>query len=489
MSFDAISEAVLIGDAQGRLSSWNRQFAEMFGETPNQNEPIDNALALVSKRLSDSESWKLIRNSAKDQWNNATTIRLTLENPARVVRAFVSGIVDHEGTYQGHIYTFEDITEKERLANELLQSQKMEAIGQLSGGVAHDFNNLLTIISANLSLIKFVSSEGNTKEFIQSAETAIKRAAELTQQLLDFSRRSNLELQIVNLNEVVGRVGFLLRRTFDKSISLQIELCAIPLHANLDVNRIEQVLINICINARDALKGRNGKIAMRIVPIDDEGTEPLNFARIEIEDNGCGMSREVQARMFDPFFTTKKPGEGTGLGLSMAQGVIEQLGGRIVCQSTAGQGTRFRIELPLCEPAGSGKATNVPLKQMHNPSLKVLIVDDEPLVRSATRALLRELGHQPAVAAGGREALEMLALENYDVVLLDLNMPDMSGKETFIELRQRWPDLPVAICSGYHVDMQTWNTDNGLEPPNLIPKPYSIETLSNFLKSICPAPV
>ncbi len=155
----------------------------------------------------------------------------------------------------------------------------------------------------------------------------MRRAAELTQQLLDFSRRSKLEIQVVNVNDIVSRIGGLLRRTFDHSVSLQIELCSTPLFVCIDINRIEQVLINICINARDAIKVSQGKDHRpRIADLQRRRGDEA-YACIEIEDNGCGMSRDVQARIFDPFFTTKKPGEGTGLGLSMAQGVIEQLGG------------------------------------------------------------------------------------------------------------------------------------------------------------------
>ena len=483
MSFDAISEAVLVTDVDRRLSAWNRQFEQLFGESLSESQSIDVPLNLLRNRLADPTQLTPILRAGEAQSAEPVGVTLTLDNPAQVVRAFVSGIVDTDGTYHGHLYTFEDVSEKQRLESELIQAQKMEAVGQLSGGVAHDFNNLLTIVASNLALIKFLDSPASS-EYVNAAETAVRRAAELTQQLLDFSRRSNLDIQVVNLNDLVGSVGMLLRRTFDRSISLQIELCSMPLYVRVDVNRIEQVLINICINARDALKGRSGKITLRVSPVDSNGKGEESFARIEIEDNGCGMPREVQSRIFDPFFTTKKPGEGTGLGLSMAQGVIEQLGGRLTCDSTVNVGTCFRIEL-LTATGSAAKLAKPPSQPTRSAkSLRILLVDDESMVRSAGQALLRGLGHQPSVAGSGQEALSMLEAETFDVVLLDLTMPNMSGKEAYVQIHRRWPHIPVAICTGYHVDLQTWNNDCDIEAPRIISKPYSVESLSNYLHSL-----
>ncbi len=285
MSFDAISEAVLITDADRRLSIWNRQFQRLFGDSPTEHQPIDIPLGILRKRLSDPSVFAPILRAGETRTANPVSLTLELENPPQVVRAFVSGIVDSDGTYHGHLYTFEDVTEKQRLEAELIQSQKMEAIGQLSGGVAHDFNNLLTIISSNLALIKFLDSSA-ALEYVNAAETAVKRAAELTQQLLDFSRRSRLEIQVVDLNNIVGRIGMLLRRTFDRSINLQIEQSSTPLYACVDINRLEQVLINICINARDALKNRVGQITLRVSPAAEE-------------TSGAGVMRGLRSRTTD----------------------------------------------------------------------------------------------------------------------------------------------------------------------------------------------
>ena len=356
----------------------------------------------------------------------------------------------------------------------------MEAIGQLSGGIAHDFNNLLTIIRGSLMMMKIALKTNKPEtEFAESAEAAIDRAAELTQHLLDFSRRSTLQLQVIDANILLKQVYLMIKRSIGSSIEFKFEPSPKPAFINVDVTRLEQVLINLCINARDALPSTGGRIQLKVERIDR-----LDSTVILVEDNGSGMSQEVQQKMFEPFFTTKQTGCGTGLGLSMAIGVVEQLGGRIECQSELGRGTTFQISLPLEGDLISAQKNEAEAEASIQP-LRVLLVDDEDQIRKLGHAILNSLGHQAVTAANGREAINLLAIDQeFDAVLLDLTMPLMSGKEAFQEIRRKWPSLPIAISSGYLVTVEDWVDDNLGAPPSILPKPYKPAELNSHLRML-----
>ncbi len=197
-----------------------------------------------------------------------------------------------------------------------------------------------------------------------------------------------------------------------------------------------------------------------------------------------GMSKETQARIFEPFFTTKKVGEGTGLGLSMSLGVIQQLGGQIHCESHVDQGTEFLIKLPSSEAPKQSDTTKTTVSNGSSNHLRILMVDDEEMIIRSTSAMLKHLGHSVRTANNGREALDAIAAEEFDIVLLDLTMPEMSGKEAFLEIARRYPDLPVTICSGYVVDLQEWGLPREIPIPSVIQKPYSMQVISEHLRSI-----
>ncbi|MDX1927672.1 MAG: ATP-binding protein [Pirellulaceae bacterium] len=478
-AFEAVNEGVLVNDCEQRISGFNQQFVNMFGTQPTEGQLVNLQLSAIEDLLVNRVEFARIRQHIQDNKSPSTGM-IELRSPNRTLQVFASAIMDNDGSYQGNLWSFEDVTEKLSLENKLIQSQKMEAVGQLSGGIAHDFNNLLTIIRGSIMMMKIAAKTNSpSTEFAESAEIAVDRAAELTQHLLDFSRRSTLQLQTVDANSLLKRVYLMIRRSIDSSIEIEFKPMLQPTYIKVDVTRLEQVLINLCINARDALPKVGGRIQLTV-----RREEQSDLVVIVVEDNGSGISPEVQKRMFEPFFTTKQPGCGTGLGLSMAIGVVEQLGGNIECRSEIGKGTAFQISLPSADSLITTVESNDSDTQAVQP-LRILLVDDEEQIRLLGRAILKSLGHQTVTAANGREAVDLLTTDPaFHVVLLDLTMPILSGKETFQEIRRRWPTLPVAICSGYLVSVDDWVEDNQGKPPAVLAKPYLPDELNQLLAEL-----
>jgi two-component system cell cycle sensor histidine kinase/response regulator CckA len=335
-----------------------------------------------------------------------------------------------------------DITERRKLEEQLRQSQKLDAVGQLAGGVAHDFNNLLTVILSNLELAR----ERPTPELLGAAETATRRAAELTGQLLGFARRQPLRSEPVNVNDHLRETATLIRRTIDPRIILAVSLSSEPAIILGDPGQINQVLLNLCLNARDAMPA-GGTLSLSTSVADNE-------VILRIRDTGVGMTSEVQSRIFEPFFTTKGLGEGTGLGLAVVFGIIEAHGGRILCESRVGEGTLFEIrlpahraELPVVAPATT-TARTLAL------GAKILLADDEPMIRELARLILEPLGYQVTAVPDGLEAVKTFraAGGQFDLVILDLTMPNLAGRDALREIRTINAEVPVLLASGYSQD-------------------------------------
>jgi len=371
--------------------------------------------------------------------------------------ATVTPIRGPENTLQGFIGVIRDATRETALEQELRQSQKMEAVGQLAGGVAHDFNNLLTVIGGWASAL--LDDEPETvREAAREIGRATDRASALTRQLLTFSRRDQPRPRAIDLNEQLAETQKLLARLIGDDVLLDVRLGADVGSVHADPGQIEQVMMNLAINARDAMpQGGALTVTTRAVVLDD-GPDPRpgdlppgRYAVLRVADTGEGMDPAVRDRAFEPFFTTKTVGKGTGLGLSTAYAIVSSAGGTLTVESAPGRGTRFDVFLPRVETPASAGEERSRARPATAPAASVLLVEDEPAVRDLARRFLEAAGHRVRVAVDGREALAAIEAspEPIDLLLTDMVMPHVSGAELARRLRERFPDLRVVMTSGY----------------------------------------
>ena len=379
-----------------------------------------------------------------------------------------------------------DVTERRGLERQLIQAQKMEAIGNLAGGIAHDFNNLLTGMIGHLKFAQRALPGGTqVRADVDEVERAARRAAELTSQLLSYARRQMIMPTIVNLNDAVLALEPMLRRLLAENITIDIALAPDLWQTRVDAGQLEQVLVNLAVNARDAMPdGGTLRIATRNVR--EDGPEGGELAEVVIEDSGVGMSADVLTRIFDPFFTTKPVGQGTGLGLAMCYGIVKQADGHIAVNSELGIGTTFRVRLPRAANVASVAGTRLPEgNDTPGGSETILLAEDDAALRELAARTLREAGYTVLEAADGFGA-QALAVEHgstLDMLLTDVVMPKQSGRELAADLRRARPSLPVLYMSGYS-DAIAQGAGGG-DP--FLPKPFTPEELRRATRRLLDA--
>jgi signal transduction histidine kinase/CheY-like chemotaxis protein len=377
----------------------------------------------------------------------------------RWFRATADPTLDEHRARTGAVHILTDITQRKELEEQLRKAQKLEAVGRLAGGVAHDFNNLLTAIVGNAALLQQqLPAQEPEHQLAATIERAAWRAAELTRRLLGFSRQTLLWLRPTNLNDTVAAVAGLLGRTIDPRVRLEVRPHPGLWAVQADPGQISQVLMNLCVNACDAMPEGGHLILETGNRVVDEGqaraaleARPGPFACLSVSDTGHGIPAELLPRIFDPFFTTKPPGQGTGLGLAMAFGIVKQHQGWIECHTEAGRGTRFEIYLPRLEaPAAPPGPTP---SRVAGPvgSETILLADDNDMIRTLAATFLRQSGFQVLLAGDGQEAVEVFRREHdrVQLVVLDMRMPRLSGREALTHLRQIDPGVRVLFASGY----------------------------------------
>ena len=385
-----------------------------------------------------------------------------------------------------------DVTERKKLEAKILHAQRIDSIGNLAGGVAHDFNNILTSILGSTAIMKRKMKKGDPwYRFVDIIETAARRGSSLTRQLLTFARKSTIQFRPVMVNDVVEETLHLFERSTDKTIVVEKEFSPRISIINGDDGQLQQALLNLLINARDAMP-EGGKImvgtdVVEFTPIaqpSGNGERSGKYVVISVRDTGIGMDRETQQKIFEPFFTTKEQGKGTGLGLSVVYGVVNGHDGFITVESEPGQGSIFRLHFPLLKESDAARR---PARRsaLLKGSEQVLVIDDEEHVSEIIAAMLKDLGYKVTVVNSGADALEELKNhpKKYDAVVLDMNMPKMGGKETFIRLKEAHPDLRVLISTGYgDASIAARPLQEAID--GFLQKPYQLEELSKAMRHV-----
>jgi PAS domain S-box-containing protein len=445
--FDSAPQTVLAMDRDGVIVFANRKSEDMFGYAPGQLVGKSMAVLLPERLHAGFRENRLV--------NKPEAAGLRAEGREFPIEISLGSVETSEGLTLAFIG---DISERVALQKQFLQAQKLESVGQLAGGVAHDFNNLLTIVSgyAQMALDGGVGAE--LREPLHEIASAAERAAGLTRQLMMFSRRQTAAPRILSLNELLANLEKMLRRLIGEDIDLVLSLDPGVAAVRADPVHIEQVILNLAVNARDAMPG-GGRLLVETAVFHADGAyagehldvPPGEYAALKVSDTGCGMTPEVRAHIFEPFFTTKEQGKGTGLGLSTVYGIVKQTGGAILVYSEPGRGTAFKILLPSAEAGQRAEALAAETPVAMSGSETILLAEDEVGVRRFVRDVLRAQGYRVLEAADGGSALEIAVSDAGPIHLLltDLVMPEMGGIDLARRFSELYPDAPILLMSGY----------------------------------------
>jgi two-component system cell cycle sensor histidine kinase/response regulator CckA len=453
--FDHVSDALFIADDSGRILDANPAACALSSQSLSKLRTLTMSQVVPeSARMVGGHSL----NGAGDEGDLSRFESAQGELDGRVLdvrsATFAPGVL---------VYTVRDLTRQRKLENQLLQAQKMEAVGQLAGGVAHDFNNLLTVIMSYSSLLLTDEETADSvKGDIQEISNAAERAASLTRQLLAFSRKQVLQMRAVNVNAIVTNVEKMLHRLIGEDISLTTHLDPDLALISADPGQLEQVLLNLAVNARDAMPGGgNLTITTDNADLSDEhgdrhlGASAGKYVMLAVADTGAGMTKEVQRRLFEPFYTTKGPGKGTGLGLATVHGIVKQSGGDVYVYSELGHGTTFKVYFPSLT-----KATETVMAPLEHRAVAptgsetLLLAEDDDVLRALGARVLGSLGYNVLVAGTGGEALQIVAEYDgaIDLIATDVVMPGMNGSQLVEKVLEARPAIRVLFMSGYTDD-------------------------------------
>ena len=490
--FDQSKDGVYITTRDGKLLEANQAYLDLFGFTKEEMRDLDILQIYPEPAAENRQSFReaIEKNGSVKDYE----IKLKTKD-GRLIDCLSTSTLKRapDGTILGYQGIVRDITEYKQLQNELIQAQKMEGIGALAGGLSHDFNNILTIVHGYAELLIMDHDDGDPRlNDLYKIVEAAKTGSELVRSLLAFSRKSEIQQQPMNLNKQVEQIRHLLSRTIPKMINIETVLSAEPATVNADPGQVGQVLMNLAINAKDAMPdGGTMIMETRSISVDDEycrthlGLKPGAYVLLKVSDTGCGMDKETLARIFEPFFTTKEVGVGAGLGLAMVYGIVKQHGGVIVCSSELGRGTTFSVYLPALEQDEPGAEAAAVKELPTGGNETILLVDDEESIRSLGIKMLNRAGYTVLTAPDGRAALETYEQRSADIslVILDLMMPEMGGKQCLEKLLEMDPKAKVIISTGYSMDDQTKEVaESGAR--GFVRKPFQVTHMLNAVREV-----
>jgi two-component system cell cycle sensor histidine kinase/response regulator CckA len=489
--FENAPVGVALVDPGGRLTETNAAFRRSIGV--DREAAVGRPLADFVAPEEREELPQRLRALAAAADGRESPRRLALRlrggtGAETAVAVFARPLDEVAGTEGATILHFLDVTEQRRLESQFAQSQKMQAVGQLAGGVAHDFNNLLTAMIGfcDLLLLRHQPGDSSFADIMQIRQNA-NRAANLVRQLLAFSRQQTLQPKVLDASEALTELSHLLRRLIGAAIELKVVHARDPWPVRVDQGQLEQVIINLAVNARDAMP-RGGTLTIRTSNAararperhGDEEIPAGDYVRIDVEDTGTGIPPEILGRIFEPFFSTKAVGSGTGLGLSTVYGIVRQTGGFVTVETAPGKGSTFTLLLPRWTgPAGGGVAAEPARRRDLTGAGTVLLVEDEDAVRLFGARALRNKGYKVVEAKTGDAALDVVREmgPEIDLLVTDVVMPQMDGTALIREARKLFPALKVVCISGY-AEEQFRQTLEGFENVHFLPKPFSLDQLA-----------
>ena len=484
-------DGMRLTDKNGIVIAVNDAFCKLFGMEASVLEGQSFTIVYAASE----NPFEMIKNH-REQFLNRTTRQKVehqrvLHNGQTVMLEITHSFVEVHSQTHFMLSLFRNVTAQRRLEEQLRQSQKMEAIGQLAGGVAHDFNNILTVIHGHASLLGMSDLDDTGARSAKQITQAAERATGLTRQLLAFSRRQLIQPKQLDMNKIVGNMSNMLGRLLGEDVALRLNYSQTPATVEADAGMMEQVLLNLAVNARDAMP-RGGQLAIRIaiVEVDEAYVQRQPEARVgrfvcvSKSDTGCGIPPENLPRIFEPFFTTKEIGKGTGLGLATVYGIVKQHQGWIEVESAIGKGTTFRIYIPFIGTAETETEKATTHIAVRGGTETILLVEDERPVRELVARVLQKHGYKVWQASSGNDALGVWQEHKRDISLLltDLVMPgNMNGHDLAEKLRNEQPGLKVMFTSGYSADIVGKNFK--LEPDlNFLQKPYQPQTLARAVR-------
>jgi two-component system cell cycle sensor histidine kinase/response regulator CckA len=482
---DVMPIGLALVDRDGRFLIMNSAFRQAAGIKASDTPVYPGDIVVKEDKAAVADAVR--RNARGPAMSGDLAVRLANQSPELVALtiAGLRGLGD-----AAVLLLLKDNSEEAKLKRQVAQATKMQVVGQLAGGVAHDFNNILTAIIGHCDLMLMRHTPGDSDyDDIQQIKSNSNRAAGLTRQLLAFSRQQTLRPQVLQLPDVVSEVSHLLKRLLGETVELVVKHGRNLGSVRADPGQLEQVIINLAVNARDAMAAKGGgtltirTYSIKADQVVDSGNEILpivDYTALKVTDTGTGIPRNVIGKIWEPFFTTKEVGKGTGLGLSTVYGIVKQSGGFIFADSVPGEWTSFDIYLPVHrEEAGAAKSrkTEKAKKDELWGSGTVLLVEDEPMVRSVAERALTRHGYTVITADNGEDALEILSKgEPIDLLISDVVMPGMDGPTMVREARQSRPDLKILFMSGYAEEQLRKSID--IENVNFLPKPFSVTDLA-----------